>query len=141
MAENFRSDEKAIAFDFFQVLFFVKCSLIAIIVAFVSREFSANAFMISSISSFVCFSTGVKSTTCIRPSVKVPVLSKQITSTLANVSMQYNCCTNTLYFESLITLTAMTELVSNTNPSGIIPIKEATVPNIACGTFPSVAFT
>ena len=34
----------------------------------------------------------------------------------------------------------MTELVSKTNPSGIIPINEATVPKMASPTFPFVAF-
>ena len=59
----------------------------------------------------------------------MPVLSRQITSTLASVSIQYNCCTKTLYLDSLTTLTAITELVNNNNPSGIIPIKAPTVLN------------
>ena len=40
-----------------------------------------------------------------------------------------------------MTLTAITELVKRTKPSGIIPIKEATVVNMASVTFPLVAST
>ena len=65
--------------------------------------------------------------TSIFPSVIVPVLSKHKVSTLASVSIQYSSCTNTLLFESLITLTASTVLVRRINPSGIIPIIAATV--------------
>ena len=65
--------------------------------------------------------------TFILPSVMVPVLSKQMTFTLARVSIQYNCWTRTLYLDSLITLTAITELVRRIRPSGIMPIKAATV--------------
>ena len=65
--------------------------------------------------------------TSITPSVIVPVLSRQITLTLARVSIQYKSCTKTFLLDSLITLTAKTVLVSKTNPSGIIPIRAATV--------------
>ena len=41
--------------------------------------------------------------------------------------MQYKSWTSTFFFDSLITLTAKTVLVSNTKPSGIIPIRAATV--------------
>ena len=45
--------------------------------------------------------------------------------------MQYISCINTLYFESLITLIAITVLVSNIRPSGIIAISAATVFTVA----------
>ena len=61
------------------------------------------------------------------PSVIVPVLSKHKVSTRAKVSIEYKSWTKTLYLESLKTATAKTVLVNKTNPSGIIPIKAATV--------------
>ena len=61
------------------------------------------------------------------PLVMVPVLSRHNVSTLANVSIQYNSCTNTLFLDNRITLTASTVLVNKTSPSGIIPISAATV--------------
>ena len=76
--------------------------------------------------------------TSIIPSVIVPVLSKQIVSTLASVSIQYSCWTNTFCLPSLITLTAITELVSKSNPSGIIPIKAPTVLNTDVVKFPVI---
>ena len=75
---------------------------------------------------------GIILSTVILPSVIVPVLSRHNTSTLANVSIQYSSWTKTFFFASLVTLTASTVLVNNTNPSGIIPIKAATVLTIAC---------
>ena len=98
----------------------------ASIVAFSSSEKQARFAKIFSISSLDTF-FGIKFSTSIEPSVRVPVLSKHKVSTLAKVSIQYRSCTNTLDLESLITLTAKTVLVSRTNPSGIIPIIAATV--------------
>ena len=56
------------------------------------------------------------------PSVNVPVLSRQMVSTRASISIQYSSCTIVLRFESLITLTASVMLVSRKGPAGIIPI-------------------
>ena len=73
----------------------------------------------------------ITSLTSMSPFVNVPVLSKQIVSTLASVSIQYNCFTSTFCLDSLITLTAKTVLVRRTSPSGIIAISAATVLIIA----------
>ena len=73
------------------------------------------------------FASFIISLTSIIPSVIVPVLSRHNTSVLASVSIQYNSWTKTLYLPSLITDTARTVLVKRTNPSGIIPIRAATV--------------
>ena len=65
------------------------------------------------------------------PVVRVPVLSKQIVSTRANVSIQYNSWTNTFLLANLIDDIANTVLVNKTKPSGIVPINAATVDKIA----------
>ena len=65
--------------------------------------------------------------TVISSVVSVPVLSRQSTSTLASVSMQYISCTSTFLDESLIIDTARTELVRRIIPFGIIPTSDATV--------------
>ena len=73
------------------------------------------------------FATEMNFFTSIEPSVRVPVLSKHKVSTLARASMQYKSWTRTFDFDNLVTLTANTVLVKSTRPSGIIPIKAATV--------------
>ena len=66
--------------------------------------------------------------TCMLPSVIVPVLSRQSTSTRASVSMLYRSCTSVRLRASLMTPTASAIEVSITSPSGIMPTTEATVP-------------
>lgn len=63
------------------------------------------------------------------PSVIVPVLSRQSTSTRARVSMQYKSCANVLCRERRITLTQNTVDESATSPDGIMPMSVATVPS------------
>ena len=70
---------------------------------------------------------GMTPVTVISSVVSVPVLSRQSTSTLASVSMQYISCTSTFLDESLIIDTARTELVRRIIPFGIIPTSDATV--------------
>ena len=75
----------------------------------------------------------ITSVTFISSVVRVPVLSRQSTSTLARVSMQYISCTSTFFRVNRIIETASTELVSKIIPLGIIPSKAATVlTTVAC---------
>ena len=60
-------------------------------------------------------------------SVMVPVLSTHSTSTRASVSMQFMSWTKTCCFASFMADTAMATLVSRYSPSGIIPMRAATV--------------
>jgi len=66
--------------------------------------------------------------TSIVPSVIVPVLSRQSTSTRASVSIQYRSCASVLCLERRITLTQNTVDESATSPEGIMPMSVATVP-------------
>ena len=61
------------------------------------------------------------------PSVMVPVLSKQSTSTWASVSREYSSCTNTLRFAKRPTPTAKLMLINRTRPLGSMPSKPAAV--------------
>ena len=70
-------------------------------------------------------------TTCMLPSVRVPVLSQQITSTLASPSIAGRSWTSTRRDASLTTPTAMATLVSSTSPSGTMPLSPATEPRSA----------
>ena len=70
-------------------------------------------------------------TTCILPLVIVPVLSQHSVSTRASVSIQYNSLTNVCCLANLIVPKASVILVRSIIPSGIIPIKAATVDVIA----------
>ena len=66
------------------------------------------------------------------PSVIVPVLSKQITSTRANVSIDGKACTSTFLRARFAAPTANATLVNNIRPSGIMLTNAATVPKTAC---------
>ncbi len=76
--------------------------------------------------------SGSISSTCMVPSVMVPVLSRQIVSTRASISIEYSSCTRALWNERRTTLLASTILVSSTSPSGTMPTRAATVLTIAC---------
>ena len=78
-------------------------------------------------SSSVWPAKGASPSTCMVPSVMVPVLSKHRVSTRARVSMQYMSCTRVLRAESLMTLTAKARLMRSTSPSGIMPTMAAAV--------------
>ena len=81
----------------------------------------------------VCVPSAWIRSTCILPSVMVPVLSRHRVSTRASVSMQYSSCTSVLRFARLMEPTASATLVSKTRPSGITTSNAATVDTIACG--------
>ena len=67
----------------------------------------------------------------IAPSVRVPVLSRQTTSTRASPSTAGSSCTSTLRRARLSAPTKKAMLVSSTRPSGTIPTRAATVPTTA----------
>ena len=62
------------------------------------------------------------------PSVSVPVLSRQSTSTCAKFSSEYKSCTSTFFLESVIIPAARLILMSRYSPFGSIPSKPAEVP-------------
>ena len=74
-----------------------------------------------------CWSRGMRSWTSIPGSVMVPVLSTHSTSTRARVSMQFMSWTRTFCWASFMAETAMATLVSRYSPSGIMPMRAATV--------------
>ncbi len=59
------------------------------------------------------------------PTVRVPVLSTQIVSTEARLSVALICCTSVFRFASRIAATAKVTLISSTRPSGISVTKPA----------------
>ena len=71
------------------------------------------------------------SSTCILPSVSVPVLSRHKVSTCANVSRANSSCTNTFFLESAMIPTARLMLMSSTRPFGSIPRSPAAVDTTA----------
>ena len=62
------------------------------------------------------------------PSVSVPVLSKQTTSTRASPSTAGSSWTSTLRRASVTAATPKATLVSSTSPWGTMPTRPATVP-------------
>ncbi len=71
--------------------------------------------------------SGTTSFTFIVPSVIVPVLSKQSTLTLANISIEYISFTSVFFVPSLITPTASVILVNKYIPEGIIATSEPAI--------------
>ena len=70
---------------------------------------------------------GIVCSNVILPLVRVPVLSTQITSTRASDSMPYSSLTSVFFWPSVTTPAASDTEVSSINPSGIMPIMDATV--------------
>ena len=62
------------------------------------------------------------------PSVRVPVLSKQTTSTRASTSTAGSCCSSTRRRARVTAATPKATLVSSTSPCGTMPTSAATVP-------------
>ena len=92
-----------------------------------SCRLDTRPFRAASISCWVTPSKGTSSSTCMVPSVMVPVLSRHRVSTRANVSTQYKSRTRVFRAESFTTLTAKHTLTSSTRPSGIMPTMAAVV--------------
>ena len=72
---------------------------------------------------------GMRFSTSILGSVMVPVLSTHSTSTRARASMQFQSWTSTRFRLSFWVETARATLVSRYSPSGIMPVRAATVPS------------
>ena len=122
-----RAEEKGTASAALQAVLLGSQSFRAINVGLLSVSVFTRAVSASFICSSVKPSKGTISSTCMEPSVIVPVLSRQRVSTLARVSTQYMSCTSVFLAESFITLTAKARLISSTSPSGIMPTMAATV--------------
>ena len=73
---------------------------------------------------------GITLSTTMSGSVMVPVLSTQSTSTRARVSMLFMSWTRTRWRLSFWADTARATLVSRYSPSGIMPMRAATVPSV-----------
>ena len=108
-----------------------KCSFTASSVAFGSGSSSAIAASASSTSCSSAPSSGSTAASARLPSVIVPVLSAQSTSTRASTSMAGSSWTRQRCLLSRTTPTAKATLVSRTRPSGTIPTRPATVEMIA----------
>ena len=89
------------------------------------------AAMAPSTSSTAAPSTGSALCTVSLPSVSVPVLSMQSTSTRARPSTAGSSCTSTRRRASRITATANASDVRSTSPSGTIATVPATAPETA----------
>ena len=85
-----------------------------------------------SISEQASGSRGTTSRTCIWGLVTVPVLSTHSTSTRARVSMAFISWISVRFRASRTTLTARATLVSRNSPSGIMPMRAATVLTTDC---------
>ena len=64
----------------------------------------------------------MQSLTFMRPSVMVPVLSRQSTLTRASISSEYISCTRVLYFARRIMPTDSATVVRSSSPEGIMPM-------------------
>ena len=77
-------------------------------------------------------SRGTTSRTCIWGLVTVPVLSTHSTSTRARVSMAFISWISVRFRASRTTLTARATEVSRNSPSGIMPMRAATMEITDC---------
>ena len=77
-------------------------------------------------------SRSATSRTCIWGQVTVPVLSTHSTSTRARVSMAFISWISVRFRASRTTLTARATLVRRNSPSGIMPMRAATVDTTDC---------
>ena len=98
---------------------------------FGSRSAAASAASAGAASASVRPPSGTSSTTSMRSSVSVPVLSAQTTSTRARPSTAPSSWTRQPWRPSRTTPTAKATLVSSTRPSGIMAMTPATVPLMA----------
>ena len=100
-------------------------------VVFSSSIDCANRLRDADNSSSCTLGSGTIVSTVMLPSVIVPVLSRQSTSTLARFSTQYKSCTRVWWRERRTTLTASAMLTKSTMPPGIMAEIAATVRTIA----------
>ena len=108
----------------------------AAMVAFGAGSAAASSPMATASSALsVPADTASRPVTVRRPSVRVPVLSVQSTSTLARPSTAGSSWTKTLCLASRTTATAKATLVSSTRPSGTIPTVPAAAPLMASENF------
>ena len=95
--------------------------------ASVALRASSSASAPSAASAGAWSSSRTRLSKAIVPSVSVPVLSKQTTSTRARPSTAGSCCTRTRRRASVTAAAPKATLVSSTRPCGTMPTSAATV--------------
>ena len=122
MTENFLLEENSVIDLTFKFCAVENLFVNAIEVIFVELWADKIFAKMFSIFSDFLFDKFINSVTFIVPSVIVPVLSRQRTSVLASISIEYMSLTNVFLFASLTTPTDKAMVISKNIPAGIIPV-------------------